>query len=497
MAVVSGEGVHGHDGTDVAGVVAEENAGEGREGAHQICLSAAGSTIVPRHSKNIGRDGGTDLDGDGRLDALKGQRAVQDGLAPDGVLHRDGGASSLTNARDGRWWTVSVTGHFIRPGLLDVPFVYKVTPLRDGRSYCARTVTATQSSTDDICFTCTVSLQTPEASLLDVQAPYDLGTKYRSVLSGKRPADFPPCPGMDTPAYVQRRASTSPHDAFPGLDTRKVDMHAYNAARHPLERRQLVFYRALGLPLSSTSTTTTTSAAADDDDPNLHLCAHLYASDRNSLFHVVRHFDVADLWTAMGSLSHAVVFHAPLAALLFRPCPPSSSANPHTAADGWFVKEDAGARLAAGRGLYVGRAYAPDGTHVKGCMPMAPAAAVGLWPPGCGGRWSSHARIRSVDGVSRIGVPRVSVVCIGRAKKERRWNDWNGCGGVLLSGGGKTAWDCIGLHQCHVGERLRCSSKRDERIGRYKEHVSKRTRGRKRGYLEKAKLVWGRGRIAS
>lgn len=54
-------------------------------------------------------------------------------------------------------------------------------------------------------------------------------------------------------------------DPFPGLNMRKVDMDAYNRPKPTLERRQLQYYRVIGdMP----------------DDPNLHACAHLYASDR-------------------------------------------------------------------------------------------------------------------------------------------------------------------------------------------------------------------------
>ena len=42
--------------------------------------------------------------------------------------------------------------------------------------------------------------------------------------------------------------------------------------------------------------------------PNLHACAHLYASDRNSLFLSAAMAEISD-FRAMASLSHTVVFH--------------------------------------------------------------------------------------------------------------------------------------------------------------------------------------------
>jgi hypothetical protein len=63
-------------------------------------------------------------------------------------------------------------------------------------------------------------------------------------------------------------------DPFPGLDMRKVDMAAYNEPRETLDRRQLQYYRILGVMPSV------------EEDPNMHAAAHLYASDRNGLFPV-------------------------------------------------------------------------------------------------------------------------------------------------------------------------------------------------------------------
>lgn len=137
--------------------------------------------------------------------------------------------------------------------------------------------------------------------------------------------------------YWKQRRETGHNDAFPGLDMRKVAMDAYNSPRHALDRRQLMYYRAIGsLP----------------SDANLHACAHLYASDRNSLYIVANHFDVGDKWTQMGSLSHTVVFHVPVEDMRM------------VWDETWFVKEDWTTRAAGGRAMYHSRLLAPDGTHV-------------------------------------------------------------------------------------------------------------------------------------
>ena len=61
-------------------------------------------------------------------------------------------------------------------------------------------------------------------------------------------------------------------DPFPGLNLHKVNMERYNSDKAPLEKRNLKYYSVRGRMPSIA------------EDPNMHICAHLYASDRNSLF---------------------------------------------------------------------------------------------------------------------------------------------------------------------------------------------------------------------
>ncbi|PNS19303.1 hypothetical protein CAC42_2480 [Sphaceloma murrayae] len=239
----------------------------------------------------------------------------------------------------------NVTGFFILAGLTDIPFIYNVKNIRDGRSYCTRIVNVTQAQGKGICFTCTCSFKTNETSPLDVQESIDIRSQYASVLANKEEQDWPEAPGMDIPAYWELMNRTAQNDAFPGLDTRKVDMAAYNHHRDPLSRRQLLFYRVLGvLPAATTN-------------PNLHACAHLYASDRNSLFVVANHLDQGDNFTHMASLSHTVVFHTP--ADDFAMHPPGST-DERT----WYCKEDWTSRAAGGRGIHHSRMIGPGGRHI-------------------------------------------------------------------------------------------------------------------------------------
>lgn len=232
-----------------------------------------------------------------------------------------------------------MTGFFTLEGLTYIPFVYKVHTIRDGRSYCTRIVNVTQAEGKGICFTCTCSFKLAEDSPLDVQDQVDIWQKYSKVLAGTKPEDWEEAPGADEPRYWKLRQETGYNDPFPGLESRKVDMRAYNDSLHPFDRRQLLFYRLIGdVP----------------PDPNLHACAHLYASDRNSLFVVANHLDVGDCYGQMASLSHTVVFHTPAKDMVLLK-------------DGerlWMCKEDWTSRAAGGRGIHHSRMWGPGGVHI-------------------------------------------------------------------------------------------------------------------------------------
>ncbi|CAK3768589.1 Hypothetical predicted protein [Lecanosticta acicola] len=245
----------------------------------------------------------------------------------------------------------NVSGNFILAGQLTVPFVYNVDIVRNGRSYCTRIVSVTQSEGKGVCFTCICSFKTPEPLQVESQQDMDLWKEYGAMLGGKKPEDFPECPGMDVPFYWKQRAQTGVNDEFPGLECRRVDMERYNESKHPLDRKQLIFYRTIG---------------SMPDDPNMHLCAHLYASDRNSLYNVANAFDLGDRFTQMSSLVHTVVFHSPAKQLAFGP---GSGRSPSDSNGGrWFCMEAYASRIGSGRALYQCRIWNPEGINVTTAM---------------------------------------------------------------------------------------------------------------------------------
>ncbi|KAF2166864.1 hypothetical protein M409DRAFT_66413 [Zasmidium cellare ATCC 36951] len=241
-----------------------------------------------------------------------------------------------------------VSGNFILAGELAVPFVYRVQSIRNGKSYCTRAVNVTQSEGNGICFTCICSFKTAEPSHVEAQRELDIWREYAVVLKDRLPHDFQEVPGMDLPFYWQRRKETGENDKFPGLQCHKVDMSRYNKDKHPIDRRQLIFYRTIGdMPA----------------DPNLHLAAHLYSSDRNSLYIVANNYGVGDYWTQMSSLCHTVIFHSPMEALLFKPSSgQQSELNDPTGR--WFAFEGGGDRMGSGRAVFNCRLWNNEGIHV-------------------------------------------------------------------------------------------------------------------------------------
>jgi len=119
-------------------------------------------------------------------------------------------------------------------------------------------------------------------------------------------------------------------------------------------------------------------------EANLHAIAHLYASDRNSLFIIPNHLSLGSSFTRMASLSHTVIFHVDADKLLFpnEPTdkPPNAaptqieglddeSASPDSSVKigerKWFMQESWTTRVAGGRGLHTSRLWDPDsGVHL-------------------------------------------------------------------------------------------------------------------------------------
>lgn len=247
-------------------------------------------------------------------------------------------------------------GYFTLPGLVDRPYIYTVTHISEGRSYCTRSIAVRQpvspvsllpdgrfnpedvgKPNGKICFTSICSFKRDEPSTTGHQAKIDLGKTYDSVLHGKQPHDHLLHPRLDAPWYHRYREIFGQVNDFPGLELRKVDMSAFNKGKEAINHRQLSYYRTIG-SIPSTQL-------------NMSACAHLYASDRNSLYLISNAVGFGDEVNVMGSLSHSVVFHA-------------SSKDLALKEGEWWCQESWTSRSGGGRGMVESRILDSNGLHV-------------------------------------------------------------------------------------------------------------------------------------
>ena len=277
-----------------------------------------------------------------------------------------------------------MTGFFILPGTTEVPFIYKVRRVRDGGIYCLRAVEVYQTLVEELsgstsnatkpqttvtegpteatdmapCFTATVSFKRREDPGRFIHFRYQtphvsaghLRKTYGNVLSGKRPEDQPTAPGADAMWWTRGLEADlweETGERFPGVEVRKVDMASFTAGIGNSDRaggwRQLSFYRLIK--------DDAVDFGGDDNGTstlNLHACAHLYASDRNSLFLISNALNLADQPIAMSSLSHTVIFHGDPAAL---------SMCDHQGRSIWFLQEAWTENGGLNRGCYESRLW--------------------------------------------------------------------------------------------------------------------------------------------
>lgn len=247
-------------------------------------------------------------------------------------------------------------------------------------------------------FTCTCSFKREEASSVDIQERINLKKKYHEALAGKQddPMQHPAAPSNDSEHFRETYLPSHPSHFNPigGLHLRKADMSAYNATHDALDKRQLTFYTLRGSLALPTAPFPPSSPSISDKlnvtrEANLHACAHLYASDRNSLFIIPNHLSRGRDFTRMASLSHSVIFHVGIRDLIMPPEPRIDHPDADRtlwgddeklslcALDGyeedgrdkdgrkWFVQEAWVTRASGGRGLHTSRLWDYErGVHV-------------------------------------------------------------------------------------------------------------------------------------
>ena len=83
--------------------------------------------------------------------------------------------------------------------MTNLPFIYKVSVVRDGKRYIQRRVDVTQEESDKIVFTCVCSFKTPEKNIEERARHSQLEMEYKSVLENKPLDTLPEAPGIDSP----------------------------------------------------------------------------------------------------------------------------------------------------------------------------------------------------------------------------------------------------------------------------------------------------------
>lgn len=212
----------------------------------------------------------------------------------------------------------SLHGYFILPGDAQVPIIYKVEQLRDGKSYSMRRVTAIQGG--NVIFSIVVSFHAEEQGTFDHQdeMPDVPPPEKLSVEKLSKRSMFP-----ETPEFIRRHY---------GLELRPVEIDSYIGQKIDDGRVHIWIRTAAELP----------------DRPALHMCALAYASDFSLLDAVMaRHGRTLFCKRMMRtSLDHAMWFHRP-----FR-------------AHDWLLYARDSPSAQGGRGLTRGLIFNRDGTLV-------------------------------------------------------------------------------------------------------------------------------------
>ena len=212
--------------------------------------------------------------------------------------------------------------YFILPGDPQIPIIYEVERLRDGKSYSTRRVTAIQHGS--AIFSIMVSFHVEEDSAFDHQdAMPDVPPPEK--LTAEEVAKQPMFREM--PEFIRRY-----YESDRPIELRPVELGRYFGQKIDDGRINVWIRTASKLP----------------DDPALHMCALAYASDFSLLDAAMARYGrtLFDKSLMSASLDHAMWCHRP-----FR-------------ADEWLLYAQDSPSARGGRGLTRGMIYKQDGTLV-------------------------------------------------------------------------------------------------------------------------------------
>lgn len=210
----------------------------------------------------------------------------------------------------------SLHAYFIKPGDPQVPIIYRVERLRDGKSYSTRGVTAIQRS--NAILSIMVSFHAEEQGTFDHQdkIPDALPPE---TLTAEELSKQEMC--SETPEFIRR---------YYAIELRLVEIGRYVGQKIEDGHIHIWIKTAARLP----------------EDPALHICALAYVSDYTLLDAVMARYGRTpfDKRVIPASLDHAMWFHRP-----FR-------------ADDWLLYAHESPSAQEGRGLARGLIFKSDGT---------------------------------------------------------------------------------------------------------------------------------------
>ena len=245
------------------------------------------------------------------------------GKQPDTVRQRVYGgqvaAQSLiaaTRTVDPEYHVHSLHSYFLLPGDYQVPIIYDVERIRDGKSFLTRRVVARQHGRP--IYYQTLNFQRAEE-----------GFEHQD----RMPDVKPPEEGVDMFELMRERGSDDGLSSeWAALAVRWLGNSSYGLEEDPdRPSRTLLWIRVDG-QLS--------------DDPMEHLATFTYASDVSLLGAALAAHSADPTKVQMASLDHTIWFHRP-----FR-------------ADEWWLYDQWSPSAGGGRGLSLGRVFTQDGTLV-------------------------------------------------------------------------------------------------------------------------------------
>ncbi len=211
----------------------------------------------------------------------------------------------------------SLHSYFLLPGDYDVPIIYDVERIRDGKSFATRRVLARQHGRP-------IYYQS-----LNFQR-HEEGLEHEDVM----PEVKPPEEGLDLMQLMAERGTDDGlSKEWAALDVRWLGSSAYGLDPDPMHPAKAQVWIRVDGRLG--------------DDPMEHLATFTYASDVSLLgATLAAHPDHGPQKVQMASLDHTIWFHRP-----FR-------------ADEWWLYDQWSPSASGGRGLALGRVFAQDGTLV-------------------------------------------------------------------------------------------------------------------------------------